>query len=336
MHIFSVAATSQSPRDWRRELAEAVSDPRELLSLLDLEHALGDSIISQPGFRLRVPMAYIAKMQKGNANDPLLRQVLPMLDENHSGGVADPVGDLDAMPVPGLLHKYHGRVLLLTTGACAVHCRYCFRRHFPYSEANPARGGWRQALDYIRDHSDIAEVILSGGDPLVLDNARLGDLLQQLEQIPHLKWLRIHTRLPVVLPSRIDAQLLQLFHHSRFRLTMVIHVNHANELSDIEATVLRTLSETGVTLLNQSVLLKGVNDDADTLTALSKSLYEVSVLPYYLHMLDSVRGAMHFDVSRHRATALLAQLQTRLPGYLVPRLVQEIAGADSKTVIFAI
>jgi EF-P beta-lysylation protein EpmB len=336
MQIFSVATTSQSPGDWRRELAEAVSDPHKLLSLLDLEHALGDSIVSRPAFRLRVPMAYIAKMQKGDIDDPLLRQVLPLLDENHAGGVSDPVGDLDAMPVPGLLHKYHGRVLLLTTGACAVHCRYCFRRHFPYGDANPARDGWRQALDYIRDHSDIDEVILSGGDPLVLDNAKLGELLQQLERIPHLKWLRVHTRLPVVIPSRIDAPLLQLFSHSRFRITMVIHANHANELTQIEAEALRALSDTGVTLLNQSVLLKGVNDDANALTALSKSLYEVSVLPYYLHLLDPVRGAMHFDVPRNRATALLAQLRARLPGYLVPALAQEIAGADSKTVIFAI
>ena len=336
MQIFSVAAPSQSPGDWRRELAEAVSDPHELLSLLDLEHALGDRVVSKPGFRLRVPLAYIAKMRKGDINDPLLRQVLPLLDENSGGGVADPVGDLDAMPVPGLLHKYSGRVLLLTTGACAVHCRYCFRRHFPYSEASPARNGWRQALAYIRDHVDITEVILSGGDPLALDNAKLGELLQQLERIPHLKWLRIHTRIPVALPARIDAQLLQLFRRSRFRTTMVIHANHARELTQVEAVVLHALSESGLTLLNQSVLLNGVNDDVDTLAALSKSLYEASVLPYYLHMLDPVRGAMHFEVPRQRATALLAQLQTRLPGYLVPRLVQEIAGADSKTAIFAI
>jgi EF-P beta-lysylation protein EpmB len=336
MQIFSVATPSQSPGDWRRELSEAVSDPRELLSLLDLEHALGDRVIGTPGFRLRVPMAYIAKMRKGDIDDPLLRQVLPLMDENSSDGVADPVGDLDAMPVPGLLHKYHGRVLLLTTGACAVHCRYCFRRHFPYGDANPARSEWRQALDYLRDRDDITEIILSGGDPLVLDNAKLGELLQQLEQIPHLKWLRIHTRLPVVLPARIDAPLLQLLNRSRFRITMVIHANHANELTSIEATALRALSESGVTLLNQSVLLKGVNDRVDALESLSKSLYEVSVLPYYLHLLDPVRGAMHFDVPRHRASSLHAQLQTRLPGYLVPRLVQEIAGAGSKTAIFAI
>jgi L-lysine 2,3-aminomutase len=336
MQFFSLSPPSHRPDDWRRELVEAVSDPRELLSLLDLEHTLGDSVIGQPTFRLRVPMAYIAKMRKGDADDPLLRQVLPLLDENRSDGVADPVGDLDAMPVPGLLHKYHGRVLLLTTGACAVHCRYCFRRHFPYGDANPARNGWRQALDYIRDHGDIAEVILSGGDPLVLDNAKLDELLQQLERIPQLKWLRVHTRLPVVLPARIDKSLLQLFRSSRFRISMVIHANHANELTPIEADALRALSEAGLTLLNQSVLLRGVNDNADALTSLSKSLYEAGVLPYYLHTLDPVQGAMHFDVPHHQATALLAQLQTRLPGYLVPRLVQELAGADSKTAIFAI
>jgi len=336
MRIFSVAAPSQSQFDWRRELADAVSDPHELLALLDLEHALGDRVVSHSGFRLRVPMAYIAKMRKGDPDDPLLRQVLPLLDEHSSDGVADPVGDLDAMPVPGLLHKYHGRVLLLTTGACAVHCRYCFRREFPYSQANPSRNGWRQALDYIRDHPEITEIILSGGDPLAIDNDKLGELLQRLEAIPQLKWLRIHTRIPVVLPSRIDVKLLQLLRRSRFRIAMVIHANHASELTHHEAAALRALSETGVTLLNQSVLLKGVNDDADVLTALSKSLYEVSVLPYYLHMLDPVRGAMHFAVPLHRATSLLAQLQSRLPGYLVPKLVQERAGADSKTVIFAI
>jgi len=323
------------PADWQFELANAITSVDELLYELDLEH-IEHELIRNSAFRLLVPRAFVNKMQKGNAHDPLLRQVLPVTSENVLSGLTDPVGDLNAMATPGLLHKYNGRVLLVTTGACAVHCRYCFRRHFPYSSSNPGKNEWQQALEYLHTHDDIHEVILSGGDPLVLDNAKLGRLFTALEQIPHIHWLRIHTRLPVVLPSRIDDGLISLLQNLRFRITLVIHANHANELVIDELDALHRLASTGITLLNQSVLLKGVNDSTASLITLSKRLYEAGVLPYYLHMLDPVQGAMHFDVSQNRAIELLNTLKQELPGFLLPRLVREKQGETSKTAIFTI
>lgn len=321
--------------EWQAELANAISSAEELLDTLALPHS-SSGLVRNPTFRLRVPRCYVAKMQKGNANDPLLKQVLPLAAENSPYGVNDPVGDIAAMATPGLLHKYRGRALLVTTGACAIHCRYCFRRHFPYTNANPGKNEWQDAMVYLSTRQDIHEVILSGGDPLVLDNAKLGRLLTTLEQIPHVKWLRIHTRLPVVLPSRIDEELVSLLQKLRFRKTFVIHANHANELMADEFAAMHRLQSSGVTLLNQSVLLKGVNDTASTLIELSKRLHEAGVLPYYLHMLDPVQGAMHFEVSQSRAIELMESLRKELPGYLVPRLVREIAGEASKTAIFTI
>jgi EF-P beta-lysylation protein EpmB len=275
-------------------------------------------------------------MQKGDADDPLLMQVLPLASENTLSGLTDPVGDLNAMATPGLLHKYKGRVLLVTTGACAIHCRYCFRRHFPYSSSNPGKNEWQRALEYLRTHDEVDEVILSGGDPLVLDNTKLERLCTALEQIPHIQWLRIHTRLPVVLPSRIDNGLITLLQKLRFRITFVIHANHANELMRDELEALQRLASTGITLLNQSVLLKGVNDSTASLISLSKRLFQAGVLPYYLHMLDPVQGAMHFDVPRNRAIEIQNTLKQELPGFLVPRLVKEMPGEASKTAIFTI
>ena len=326
---------STTPDDWRRELASAITSVDELLKELALEH-LKNKVVRDTPFRLLVPRTYAARMQRGNPDDPLLKQVLPLAVEDADCGVADPVGDLDAMVTPGLLHKYKARVLLVTTGACAVHCRYCFRRHFPYASFNAARQDWQQAFDYIRRHDDIREVILSGGDPLLLDNARLERLFIALEQIPHLEWLRIHTRVPVVLPSRIDHELACLLRDLRFRTTIVIHANHGNELVTEVSTALQRLLAGGASLLNQSVLLKGINDSAAALIALSKRLYRAGVLPYYLHMLDPVQGAMHFNVPESRAAAILKTLQAELPGYLVPRLVREIPGETSKTAIFTI
>lgn len=320
---------------WQLELANAITSADELLAELGLGH-LANALVDKPSFRLLVPRGFINKMQKGNADDPLLRQVLPMAAENSTDGITDPVGDLAAMATPGLLHKYSGRVLLVTTGACAIHCRYCFRRHFPYANANPGKQQWGGAIQYLSAHEDVDEVILSGGDPLVLDNAKLERLLFALEQIPHLKWLRVHTRLPVVLPSRIDEELVALFQTLRLRKTFVIHANHANELGADEYAALHKLQSSGATLLNQSVLLKGINDSAAALIDLSKRLYAAGVLPYYLHMLDPVQGAMHFDVSRSRAVDLMASLRKELPGYLVPRLVRENPGEASKTAIFTI
>ncbi|HLA74703.1 MAG TPA: EF-P beta-lysylation protein EpmB [Gammaproteobacteria bacterium] len=318
---------------WQNELAQAISDPTKLLQALDLPPSLlGSALTSAQVFPLRVPRGYVARMQKGDPHDPLLRQVLPLAQESLAvpGFSLDAVGDLAAMAAPGLLHKYHGRVLLVTTGACAIHCRYCFRRHFPYAEANPALEQWGHSLDYIRADPSIKEVILSGGDPLSLSDARLASLVERLAAIPHLKYLRIHTRLPIVLPERITDELLHWLTGTRLKPTLVIHANHANELDHAVRYALGQLTARGVVLLNQSVLLRGVNDSSTALAALSEALFDAGVLPYYLHLLDKVQGAAHFEVPVAEACALMEQLRATLPGYLVPRLVREQAGADSK------
>lgn len=324
---------------WKKELANATTSAQSLLKRLDLEAHLGITD-EQTTFKCLATESYINKMQAGNINDPLLQQVLPLSKENHlqtqHAGLDDPVGDIDAMASPGLLHKYHGRALLISTGACAIHCRYCFRRHYPYQQSSCASNVLGEALDYLKRHTEIEEIILSGGDPLVLDNSKLTKLVKQLEAIRHLKTLRIHTRLPVVLPSRINKELLHLLQSCRFDVVMVIHSNHANELQAPEYTKLHLLHEAGITLLNQSVLLNGINDDAETLITLSKRLFQCKTLPYYLHLLDPVAGAMHFDINKQSALKLKAQMELQLPGYLVPRLVQEIAGKQAKTAIFCI
>ena len=323
----------QRPR-WQQALAEAISDPAELLSLLELPRELAPTCRDAARqFPLRVPRSYAARMRKGDPADPLLRQVLPIAAENDAvaGFIRDPVGDLEAMPLPGVLHKYRGRLLLITTGACAVHCRYCFRRHFPYGDANPAPASWRQALDYIAADPSITELILSGGDPLSLPDRRLAELASQLAAIPHVKRLRLHTRLPIVLPERVDTALLAWLASSPLQKVMVIHANHSNEIGADTRHALGALRDCGVTLLNQSVLLRGVNDATEVLAELSEALMAAGVLPYYLHLLDKVQGAAHFDVPEPTALALMEELQDRLPGYLVPRLVREIAGFPAKT-----
>ena len=330
----SQAATDLNQR-WKRELAEAVNSVPQLLSMLGLEHLQHIYTTSEQPFRLRVPHAYIAKMQHGNIDDPLLRQVLPDPKENTDSGLLDPVGDLSSMTTPGLLHKYNGRVLLVTTGACAIHCRYCFRRHFPYSDNCKQSSLLQNTLQYIENDTSIHEIILSGGDPLTLDDERLSDMCEQLESIEHLKWLRIHTRLPVVLPSRINHSLLRWINKSRFRITMVIHANHANELGVEELEALNRLQQAGVTLLNQSVLLKNINDNIASITQLSQRLHDCGVVPYYLHLLDPVKGAMHYDVDQATACQLIEAMRNQLPGFLIPRLVREENGKDSKTAIFS-
>lgn len=313
---------------WQRELAGAVRDPAELLRLLGLE---GEVAVTP--FKLLVPHSYIARMRKGDWHDPLLRQVLPVDAELQAveGFNHDPVGDQFAQVAAGVLHKYHGRVLLVTTGACAVHCRYCFRRHFPYSDFNPVKAEWETALSYLRKHTDVREVILSGGDPLTLSDERLTVFFRQLATIPHVTRVRFHTRLPVVLPARVDAAFLALLARIPQQKVIVIHANHAQELAaaDVRAA-LAALKQAGVTLLNQAVLLRGVNDSVAAQVALSESLFAHGVLPYYLHVLDKVAGAAHFDVPEAEAVALLAQVRERLPGFLVPKLVREIAGEAAK------
>lgn len=324
------------PRAWQRELAESISDPRELLSALGLpESLLGAAQHAAAGFALRVPRSYVARMHAGDAADPLLRQVLPLGEELQAvqGFVADPLAEVAAQRAPGLLHKYHGRALLVTTGACAVHCRYCFRREFPYDEQHSSAGRWADALHALRSDASIEELILSGGDPLSLSDARLQSLTDSLRPIAHLRRLRIHTRTPIVLPSRVDAGLLRWLQHLPWPTVMVVHANHANELDQQVGGVLRSLRATGVTVLNQSVLLRGVNDDAATLEQLSKRLFDFGVLPYYLHLPDQVSGTAHFSVSDERGRQLLDELAARLPGYLLPRLVREIPQAAAKVSI---
>ncbi len=321
---------------WKRELAEAISDPAELLHLLGLAddaELLRAATGAQALFKLRVPHSFVRRMEYGNPHDPLLLQVLPQAAE-HSiapGYSADPVGDLSALKLPGLLHKYHGRVLLMASGHCAINCRYCFRREYPYAEASASQRQWQAALDYIAADHSISEVILSGGDPLTLGDKRLDKLIAALEAIPHLQRLRIHSRLPVVLPSRITPALVQRLQGSRLRAVMVTHSNHAQELDEEVAAAIAALRQAQIPCFNQAVLLNDINTSLSALVALSERLFALGVQPYYLHLLDKVRGAAHFDVPEAQAVALMRQLQATLPGYLLPRLVREIAGERSKT-----
>jgi len=319
---------------WQRILVEGFASSHALLDYLELPHALG-SVAAEQVFKTRVPRGFAACMKKGDPNDPLLRQVLAVPDEltPAPGFVADPLDEATYNSKPGLIHKYAGRVLLTVAGACAVNCRYCFRRHFPYAENNPGRAGWADALAYIAADASIHEVILSGGDPLLAPDATLQFLIEALEAIPHVHTLRIHTRLPVVLPERIDANLCALLSNSRFQCVVVLHANHAAELSSGVLDACRALREAGCHVLNQSVLLAGVNASIDALVALSQRLWACGVLPYYLHQLDKVEGAAHFSVSDRIIKELLAALPAHLPGYLVPRLVQEVPGAKSKVLV---
>jgi EF-P beta-lysylation protein EpmB len=318
---------------WQTEMAEAVRDPAELLELLGLDPRwLAPARRAAELFPLRVPRAFLARMHKGDPADPLLRQVLPLGKELEEmpGYSRDPVGDLTSRGARGLLHKYQGRVLLIATGACGVHCRYCFRRHFPYADETARADEWRESLDYLKADPGIHEVILSGGDPLTLSDTRLAALAAELERIPHIKRLRLHTRQPVVLPSRVDAALVAWLKSGRLRKVVVLHANHAREIDAAVREACVRLAQAGVTLLNQSVLLRGVNDSAAALQELSEALSAAGVLPYYLNMLDPVVGAAHFDVPEAEALALMATLRARLPGYLVPRLVREVPGAPAK------
>jgi len=326
------ASLSQAQPDWRRAFRDAITDPHELLALLGLD-ALRERLPADcREFPLRVPRGFVARMQPGDAADPLLRQVLPLDDEYRPvpGFTLDAVGDLASRGASGVLHKYQGRALLIATGSCAVHCRYCFRRHFPYSDELAATGRWAAALDYLRDDDSISEVILSGGDPLSLATTKLAELTEQLARIPHVRRLRIHTRLPVVLPERIDAELLAWLERQPWPVVFVLHANHGNEIDATVQDACAALRTRGAQMLNQAVLLRGVNDGAEALAELSERLFAAGVLPYYLHQLDRVQGAAHFEVPDVEAHALIETLRVRLPGYLVPRLVREMAGAPYK------
>ena len=321
------------PRRWQQAWREAVRDPRELLALLGLEHAAaGVSDAAAAQFPLRVPRGFAARMRHGDPDDPLLRQVLPLDEEMRpvSGFDADAVGDGAARAGRGLIRKYRGRALLVATGSCAVNCRYCFRRHFPYAQETAAAAGWREAVAAIAADPGIDEVILSGGDPLSLSTPKLAELTDALAAVPHLRRLRIHSRLPIVLPERVDDELTGWLDALPWPATVVVHANHGNEFDPAVDAAMARLRGAGATLLNQAVLLRGVNDDEDAQARLWERGFQAGVLPYYLHQLDRVSGAAHFEVPDERARALHEALRRRLSGYLVPRLVREVAGDTSK------
>lgn len=327
------SARSTQTKPWQALWREAIRDPRELLALLGLEslaERISEAAAAQ--FPLRVPQGFAAKMRRRDPHDPLLRQVLPVIEEDLivPGFNYDAVGDSGARAATGVIHKYHGRALLVTTGSCAIHCRYCFRRHFPYAEETAAANHWRHALDYLEADTSISEVLLSGGDPLSLSTAKLTELTDALKPLRHIRRLRLHTRLPIVLPERIDEELLAWLNGLPWPIAIVVHANHPNEIDDTVARSFAALRQTGASLLNQSVLLRGVNDSVESLAALSERLFESGVLPYYLHLLDHVAGAAHFEVPEAEAQQLHSALTAMLPGYLLPRLVREVAGAASK------
>jgi EF-P beta-lysylation protein EpmB len=329
----AAALRDTPPARWQRELADAIRDPAELCAALGLDaRATGVVPRASADFPLLVPRPFVARMRRGDPRDPLLLQVLPQADEDQhvAGFTADPLAEADARAAPGLVRKYAGRALVLVTGGCAVNCRYCFRREFPYAEAGATRRGVDEALDAIEADPTLAEVILSGGDPLLADDAFLARIADRLEGMPHVRRLRIHTRLPIVLPSRVDAGLLDVLRSSRLARVIVLHANHPAELDATVAAAVRRLADTPAVLLNQSVLLAGVNDSAPVLAALSARLVELGVVPYYLHLLDRVRGAAHFEVPELRALALHRELRDTLPGYAVPRLVREVPGQPAK------
>ncbi|MGI9330637.1 MAG: EF-P beta-lysylation protein EpmB [Gammaproteobacteria bacterium] len=320
-----------SETSWQQAMADAYVRPADLLQDLGLPHLGTDTAVT--AFPMRVPRSYAARMVRGDPQDPLLLQVLPGRAELLAapGFTADPVGDLPSIRTPGLLQKYAGRALIITTGACAVHCRYCFRRDFPYSEqlAGPKR--LAALMETLREDTSITEVILSGGDPLSLTDDRLHHLLEGFDQLPQLSRIRIHTRTPIVLPERVNNSLIEVLQQIRKPLVTVLHCNHANEIDSQVRRATELLKQCSTSLLNQTVLLKGINDSASALVELSEKLFAAGVLPYYLHQLDPVAGAAHFAVSDSRARDSLREAATRLPGYLVPRLVREQAGAFAKT-----
>ncbi len=321
---------------WHQSLIDAFRRPEELAQYLEIEPSDIDQELNlNTGFPMLVPRGFADRMEKGNPQDPLLLQVMPSIKEKITDDnyCPDPLREADVTVAPGALQKYQGRVLLIATGACSIHCRYCFRRHFPYSDSIAYGTDMDHAVRYLKANRDITEVILSGGDPLMLSNSSLKTMIYQLDGIEHIQRLRIHSRMPVTLPERVDPEMANILGTSRFKIVFVIHCNHANELDQSVSKAITTLAGSGITLLNQSVLLRGINDSCEKLRMLSERLFSFGVLPYYLHMLDRVSGAMHFEVATESALAMHKHLQGSLPGYLVPRLVYEKAGAESKLLL---
>jgi len=322
-------------RNWKNILQQASPSPDELLSELEIENSSLISRQANKDFPLRVPAGFINKMSKNDPADPLFKQIWPSAEEeiDKIGFSKDPLNEVNRQTAPGLLHKYQGRVLLVLTGACAIHCRYCFRRHFPYSDSNPSGENLQKAIEYLHKDTSITEVILSGGDPLSISDERLSELVSRLAEIPHLKRLRIHTRFPVVVPERINETCLDWLTRTHLQLAIVLHVNHANELDkSVEQAILK-LRNHNISLFNQSVLLKGINDSARALVDLSEALFSYGIIPYYLHLLDPVSGASHFEVNESSARLLMQKIQKRLPGYLLPKLVREDPETAHKIII---
>lgn len=327
-------------QNWQSQLSDLITDPLDLLEVLKLcpEQLLSGAILASEQFKLRVPRAFVGKMTVGDPLDPLLLQVLPhhLELEDYPDFVTDPLGEEQANQQPGVLHKYKSRFLLTLTGACAVHCRYCFRRHFPYQENLPKNEDWLNIKNYIESQPDINEVIFSGGDPLTLSNRKLKLWIDRLESLPQIKFLRIHSRVPIVIPNRVDEELVSLLKNSRLRIILVVHSNHAAELDDLTCARLSLLVQQQITVLNQAVLLKGINNSAQVLVDLSYRLFDAGVMPYYLHVLDKVKGAHHFDLSPKEINLIYKDVLENLPGYLVPKLVREIAGEKNKTPLFGV
>lgn len=330
-----VSAAAPQSRDWKIVISESFRDLEELLKYCEID-SVPDRINASDQFSIRVTRYFASLIEKGNAQDPLLLQVLPDARELElvDGYSKDAVGDRRAMPVPGLIHKYHGRVLLTLTGACAIHCRYCFRRHFPYSESGVDYHISGQVMQYLSENPQVSEVILSGGDPLMVSDQKLAKVIANLNLIPHIRTLRIHSRLLSVLPERINETLIEVLQQFRGQLVFVTHINHPNEISAINQAVFLLLSQLGYKVFNQSVLLRGVNDCPQILAELSNKLFQSNIIPYYLHRLDKVQGAAHFDVSPRESCEIYTRLRKVLPGYLLPVMVEEIAGQSSKTPVF--
>lgn len=324
-----------TPRTWQQQLSESITCPEQLLLRLGLspERWLKGARAGHQLFPVRVPEPFLARMRRGDANDPLLRQVLPLGEEavRVPGFVRDPLEEDGAIQTTGLIRKYRSRALLMVTGQCAINCRYCFRRHFPYEDQRLSPQERKQVIDTLGSSPEINEVIFSGGDPLAVNDRLLANWVRDISAIAHIKRLRLHTRLPVVIPERVCDQLLAWLDNTRLQVVMVLHINHPAEIDAATRQALARLKAAGVTLLNQSVILRGVNDSTDVLTTLSETLFDAGVLPYYLHAFDPVEGAHHFDVSDDEARELVRELLGELPGFLVPKLVREVPGREGKT-----
>ncbi|MEM7558110.1 MAG: EF-P beta-lysylation protein EpmB [Planctomycetota bacterium] len=323
---------SFEPVDWRASLRAAFRSSTDLCDFLGVDPKVACPQ-AESDFPIMVPREYAQRMEPGDPRGPLLLQVLSQSAELADSGELDPVGELPAERHKGLLQKYDHRVLLILSGACAVHCRYCFRRNYPYDDAAKGRAEWQEWLELLAADSTIEDVIFSGGDPLSIGDDRLAWFVGEVSKISHIRRLRFHTRLPVVIPSRVTSEFTSLLDFVGQAVYVVLHINHAQELDDSVWDAIRRLQRAGVQVLNQAVLLRGINDNFEALRELCVQLADRQVLPYYLHQLDPVRGGMHFQVPDAEAIELVDALRGNLPGYAVPRLVRELSGEASKTLI---